>query len=214
MAAIDLPPVKDLQELIDRLDQPPPEPTFALTASQFRKDAAKDWASRRGIAQFIHPDNAKAVLPHLPEPGEVTHAALRGDFVLGDLIPAIISHRGRCPDLLVATLSLSAANADTLANLHARDRIGRLTVVCSHYFSQVDKTSVFAQVQGLLDGHGTLLVRRCHAKVICLPTDRGDHFVICGSANLRSSDNTEQICIFNDPGVDAFHRGWLSSLQF
>lgn len=32
------------------------------------------------------------------------------------------------------------------------------------------------------------------------------------SANLRSSDNTEQMTIFNDPELLAFHVDWLNQL--
>lgn len=55
-------------------------------------------------------------------------------------------------------------------------------------------------------------VSRSHAKVIALPTASGDHFVIEGSANLRSSDNTEQMVIFNDAEKLAWHRQWMAQL--
>ena len=48
--------------------------------------------------------------------------------------------------------------------------------------------------------------------MICLPTTAGDHFVIEGSANLRSSDNLEQIAVFNDPDLVAFHQAWIDTL--
>ena len=202
----------DLAALIGQLDRPPQGPSFALPASCFRAVAARDRTSRRGIRQLIHPDNAKVILPHLPEPGGHTHCALRGDFVLCDVIPAIIEARGRCPDLFIATLGLSVANADTLGTLRARDRIGALTIVCSHYFAQVDKATVFRQVTARLEGLARIIITRCHAKIICLPVGT-DHYVLEGSANLRSSDNTEQLVIFNDPDLDAFHRSWLLSLS-
>jgi hypothetical protein len=37
--------------------------------------------------------------------------------------------------------------------------------------------------------------------------------VIEGSANLRSSDNTEQIVLFNDPDLLAWHAGWMNNLH-
>jgi hypothetical protein len=124
----DIPLPSDLDALIGLLDQPPQGPSFALPASCFRAVAARDRTSRRGIRQLIYPDNAKVVLPHLPAPGDRTHCALRGDFVLCDIIPAIIEARGRCPDLFIATLGLSLANADTLGALREMDSIGALTI--------------------------------------------------------------------------------------
>lgn len=201
----------DLEAQIERLAKPATGPAFALAANRFIKKA-QDKASRRGIKKLVNPENAQAVIPHLPALGEHTHCALRGDFVLCDIVPAIIAARGSCRDLLIATLGLSSANADTLAQLAARGLVGRLTIICSHYFREVDKSTTFREVRARLSGIATLIVTRCHAKIICLPTSGGDHFVIEGSANLRSSDNTEQIAIFNDPEIDSFHREWLLSL--
>jgi hypothetical protein len=191
------------------------EPKFSIGENRFHvhRSKAKERAGRRGIKEFIRPENALPVLEYLPAgPDDRTHCILRGDFVLCDLIPTIIEDRGRCPHLRVATLGLSLANADALACLVERGRIGALTVVVSHYFAQVDKATVFLAVQRRLADRGKLVVTRSHAKVICLPTDAGDSFVIEGSANLRSSDNLEQMLILNDAQTLAFHERWISEL--
>lgn len=202
----------DLHELLDR---GPAVPEFALKGNLFlfKKQKAADDAKRRGIKELIRPENAKSVLPYLPGPGDVTHCALAGDFVLCDIIPAIIEARGRCDHLHIATLGLSSANAAILAGLRAKNLVGDITLVCSHYFAQVDKTSTFRDVVARLEGRARIIVTRCHAKIILLPTASGDHFVVAGSANLRSSDNTEQMCIFNDAETLGWYRGWLESLR-
>ncbi len=212
LAGIDL--QTGLDDVAELLERGPPAPSFALPANLFlfKREAAKDYASRAGIRKFIHPDNARAVVDHLPEPGGRTHCALRGDFVLCDLIPAIIDHRGHCEHLHIATLGLSVANADTLAVLHERGHVGAITLVCSHYFAQVDRTTTFRDVKNRLQDRADIIVTRSHAKVICLPTSSGDSFVLEGSANLRSSDNTEQMVIFNDVETLAWHRRWLAQL--
>ena len=204
----------DLEDVADLLDRQPPTAAFALPSNLFlfKAAAAKDYASRSGIRKLIHPDNARAVLQHLPEPGGRTHCILRGDFVLCDLIPAIIDARGHCEHLHIATLGLSIANADTLAMLHERGHVGAITLVCSHYFAQVDKSTTFREVKQRLQDHATVIVTRSHAKVIGLPTSSGDHFIIEGSSNLRSSDNTEQMVIFNDDETLNWHRQWISQL--
>lgn len=74
------------------------------------------------------------------------------------------------------------------------------------------KTTVFRSVEARLSSIARLVVTRSHAKVICLPTSAGDHYVIEGSANLRSSDNIEQMLITNDPATHAFHAAWLDDL--
>ncbi len=203
-----------LEGLSELLDRGPAKPGFALPSNLFLFKAAKekDKRSRRGIKELIQPENAACVLPHLPGPGERTHCILRGDFVLCDLIPAIIREKGRCDHLHVATLGLSSANADCLATLKERGLIGDITLVCSHYFAQVDKNTTYRDVTRRLEGKARIIVARAHAKVICMPTASGDHYVIEGSANLRSSDNTEQMVIFNDQETLQFHRVWMEAL--
>lgn len=197
------------------LDQGQPAPEFALKGNLFlfKKQKAADDAKRRGIKDLIKPENARCVVPFLPGPGDVTHCALAGDFVLCDVIPAIIEARGRCEHLHIATLGLSSANAAILAGLRAKNLVGDITLVCSHYFAQVDKTSTFRDVVSRLEGKARIIVTRCHAKVILIPTAAGDHYTIAGSANLRSSDNTEQMCIFNDAETLGWYRTWLESLR-
>lgn len=204
----------DLESAMAALETEPRGPEFALAVNRFHRVKAEEKNRRRGIKKWIRPENALAVLPHLPtNPDERTHAVLRGDFVLCDLIPAIIRERGRCPHLHIATLGMSTANAETLASLHQAGLIGDITICCSVYFRQVDRNGTWPEVESRLGGIAKLIVSRNHAKVICLPTESGDHYVIEGSANLRSSDNLEQIALFNDPDLVAFHRSWMAELE-
>lgn len=205
----------DLEAAAAMLDRPRAEPKFALGANRFHVHKAKAEArnSRRGIKQLIRPENALPVVAHLPEGiADRTHCVLRGDFVLCDIIPAIIKARGPCGHLRLATLGLSVANADTLACLVEREQVWRLTLVVSHYFAQVDKATVFRAVANRLAQVARLVVTRNHAKVICLPLVDGSRYVIEGSANLRSSDNLEQIVITNDPDTHDFHAAWIDEL--
>lgn len=188
---------------------------FTLPENRFHRhdSKAREKKRRRGIKKLIKPDNARPIIPLLPtNPDERLHCMLRGDFVLCDLIPLIIAHRGGCPHLRVATLGLSAANAECLANLHRAGLITRITLVASHYFQQVDKTTTFQQVRSILANCARLVICRSHAKVILLPTTGGDFFVLEGSANLRSSDNLEQMLILNDQETHDFHGAWMDAL--
>lgn len=207
----------DLASLAAELDAPRREPLFTLPANRFhQRKAAKERSSkrRRGIKKLIRPENAQAIVPLLPrDADERLHCILRGDFVLCDLIPAIIQARGRCPHLRIATLGMSAGNADTLATLQSRGQIGTMTLVVSHYFREVDKTSTWREVTQILKDRCSFTVKRCHAKVICLPTESGDSFIVERSANLRSSDNLEQMLVLNDAETLAFHADWIDALK-
>jgi hypothetical protein len=202
----------DVEAAAAMLDRPRLDPQFAFDGNRFHRVKADERRRRRGIRALIRPENAAAVIAHLPEPGERTHCLLRGDFVLCDLIPAIVAARGRCPHLRIATLGLSVANADTLAALVEAGEVGALTLVVSHYFQQVDKTTIYRAVAARLARIARFVVTRSHAKVICLPTARGDHFVIEGSANLRSSDNIEQMLVTNEQATHDFHVAWIDEL--
>lgn len=190
---------------------PVPEGMFALPASRFLAYKAAQKVKRKNVKRFIRPENARSVLPHLPEPGDHTHAILRGDFVLGDLIPAILE-RGPCIHVRIATLGLSEYNAETLARLCRAGTIGQITMVVSHYFEQVNKSTVYADVRRILADFCHFVVMRSHAKVITLHTEH-DHWVIEGSANLRSSDNLEQMTVYNDADLLAFHSDWIDYVR-
>lgn len=203
----------DIEEAVALLDHPRSEPKFSLQGNRFLAVKSNDRRQRRGIRAFIRPENAAALLEYLPSPGDRTHGILRGDFVLCDIIPAIIAKRGGCPHLRIATLGLSVSNADTLAMLVERGHVERLTLVVSHYFQQVDKATVYRGVESRLRGLAEIIVTRCHAKVICLPNRSGDFYVVEGSANLRSSDNVEQIVITNDRDTHDFHVAWMEEIS-
>src|SRR5262245_61733793 len=63
-------------------------------------------AARRaaGIAE------AKAILEHLPGPGESIHAIMTCRLDLADVIAALLTRLGRCESLTVATLGYNAKN--------------------------------------------------------------------------------------------------------
>jgi hypothetical protein len=192
-----------------------PAGMFSLPASKFLAYKTAQKIKRKNVKRFIRPENAQAVLDHLPEPGDHTHCLLRGDFVLGDLIPAMIQG-GWCKHLRIATLGLSEYNAQTLATLVDKGHVGEITMVVSHYFEQVNKSTVYADVRRILDGKCTFIIMRSHAKVIAMETehDVGNfHWVIEGSANLRSSDNLEQMTIYNDPDILVFHNDWIDYVR-
>ena len=190
----------------------PPPGLFPLKKNhflqQFHEAKAKDKNKRRGVKRYIKPENAKQVLAYLPETGDTTHAVVRGDFVVGDMIPVIL--KGKPASLVqITTLGMSEGNAKMLAELKAKGLIQDLKIMVSHYFASVDAESTFARVCQIL-GHPPTITRN-HTKVILIAQDP-DYFVIAGSANLRSSDNVEQFAIWNDQQVFDFHRTWIDEL--
>ena len=191
----------------------PPPGMFALSKNhflhQFHAAKAKDKNRRRGVKRFIRPENAQALLDYLPPPGDCTHAVVRGDFVIGQIIPVIL--RGQSAEAVhISTLGMSRGNAEMLSDLRVKGQIGDLRILVSHYFAAVDANSTFAEVCRIL-GSAAPKVCRTHAKVILI-AQPPDFFVVAGSANLRSSDNIEQFSIWNDIEVFDFHRRWMDEV--
>lgn len=187
---------------------------FALPENRFLKHKRKrdERSSRRGLKRMVRPENAAGFVAMMPAPDEILHAVLRGDFVLGDALPLILKNCGPCGHLRVCTLGLSVKNAEMLRDLVQSGAVSGLTLVVSHYFQAVDKTSTFLAVSQILRDVGGLKVSRCHAKIILIPSHRGDFYVVEGSANLRSSDTIEQVSVFNDSDLHAFHAAWIDEL--
>lgn len=181
---------------------------------QRRKDALKrkDKAFAR---KLIKPANAQALVDQFPKDSSDTlHGIVCGDFVMGDVIPAVSKKWGPIEHLLISTLSLSVNNAEALAGLLRKNSSLQCKLLVSHYFKNTNG-EIFTALRELLQKpfaeRFQLAVHRSHAKIILLET--ADHcFSIETSANLRSSNNIEQVVVNNDRGVFDFHAEWIEQL--
>lgn len=199
---------------------PAVEPTWSIAQSRFlenrRRAVHGTTKARTGAKQFIKPENALTVVRRLPGPGETTHCILRGDFVVGDLLTLLLDGNLHCPHLRLATLGMSHENAKTIAALVKTGKVGRCSLVLSHYFASVNKSTVFFDVEQELAGLATITVMRNHAKIVAMERQGAgpeDWLAIETSANLRSSDNLEQMTIFNDRDVHDFHAEWIDHVR-
>src|SRR5438876_6685792 len=87
-------------------------------------------AARRaaGIAE------ARAVLNHLPGPGESLHALCTARMDLTDVINALLEKLGRCDRLLIATLGYNARNLRAVLGWTATGAVAELTLLASIFF--------------------------------------------------------------------------------
>lgn len=175
---------------------------------QFHAVKADDKRSRRGLKLLVKPENAAELSAHLPEPGDCTHAVVRGDFVTADIIPLLLGDRS-ADILAISTLGMSTANASMLAGLRASGQIRRLFLLVSYYFSRVDKTGTYRAVKDILGD--SLKTAHTHAKVILVST-APSFFVVEGSANLRSCDSIENLAIWNDEELLNWHLDWMQEV--
>jgi hypothetical protein len=178
-----------------------------------RQTDAKEARVRRMRARMVRPENAAAVAAAMPAQGDSAHAILAGDFVFCDLLPAVcaLPGIGQIRRLEIATLSLSLKNIETIAAMVEPGRVP-FHLVLSHHFRGTNKL-IYEKAAERLKAipSARLTVARTHCKVAIMEFDAAA-FVMEASANLRTSQNLEQLTIFNDAGLAEFHRGWMEEL--
>lgn len=190
-------------------------PVASRNYIQRRKDAMKR-KDRAAARKLIRPKNADAILDALPAAGDLLHAVTCGDFVLGDLIGRLIDRKGSPVMLTISTLSMSVNNAEMLSRLMGDHPGLHLELLLSHYFKSTNG-EVFTAVESLItekfSERARVGIQRSHAKVILWDYgEAGPSWVMETSANLRSSNNMEQMVISNDRKLLFFHREWIREM--
>src|SRR5229473_547900 len=87
-------------------------------------------AARRaaGIAE------ARAVLEHLPGPGESLHALCTARMDLTDVIGSLLERLGKCDRLVIGTLGYNARNLQTMLRWLDAGQVVSLTLLASIFF--------------------------------------------------------------------------------
>jgi hypothetical protein len=119
-----------------------------------------------------------------------------GSFIMGDFIEAYLTTHKKRAKITLSTLSLSLENVDSFANLIKAGYIAELNIIISDYFYSHERNNIIRYMYEVLDIKDSfqLAVCRTHTKITLIEFD-DKKVVISGSANLRSSDNLEQITI-------------------
>jgi hypothetical protein len=148
------------------------------------------------------------------EEGEHINAIVSGNFIAGDLIESYLFDNNLiAEEILISTLSMSRENVDSLKNIQDFKLNGVMGLVISDfYFSHERKSGIEDIANELGNGQFALAVAGIHTKITLIKTVCGQHIIIGGSANLRSSMNIEQITIDNCPVLYAFHREWMADI--
>ena len=148
------------------------------------------------------------------EEGEHINAIVSGNFIAGDLIESyLVDNNLTASEIVISTLSMSRENVDSLKNIQDFRLEGAMGLVISDFFfSHERKSGIEDIVTELGNGQFALAVAGIHTKITLIKTVCGQHIIIGGSANLRSSMNIEQITIDNCPVLYAFHREWMAEI--
>jgi len=174
-----------------------------------------DRTARRRVKDARKEESAMAAIGKLPGPTESLHLVISGRFALWHVVPAIRQLAGQTIDeLRIATLGFSRDNIDALCAMLDAGEIGRVWLLCSHYFKGTS-TDTFTHAQDQLarrPGRAWFASLRTHAKLLLLKLADGRTFTIESSANLRSCKNIEQMTLVGSRPVYAFHAGWIDEL--
>jgi hypothetical protein len=150
---------------------------------------------------------AAAMVGDIPS-GRRVYGILSGRFIFGDFIAALMKERGWVAEkMTISTLSISADNVGTLAAMASKGMVKQLDIIVSNYFFANERNGIIPVLYDALDKNDIfqLAVAAVHTKITLIKTVCGQHIVIHGSANLRTSDNIEQICIENSKELYDFN---------
>jgi hypothetical protein len=166
-------------------------------------------AARRaaGIAE------AKAVLEHLPGPGESLHAVMTARLDMTDVLNALLEKLGRCETARIATLGLNRRNYNAILRWLDSGAVRGLTLLVSKFFRS-HNGELFSEMVEEFRGRGQRVAAvDSHCKVMALAFADGTRFAVEGSANLCSNGSArEQFCVVNDVGIHDFHATWISAM--
>jgi hypothetical protein len=156
---------------------------------------------------------AKAVLEHLPQPGESLHAICTARMDLTDVITALLESVGRCDRMHVATLGYNPKNLATMLSWLDTGRV-RLLTLCASIFFRSHKGDLWEQTLAEFRSRGQRAACcHSHCKVVALQFSDGAAFSIEGSANLcGNGSGREQFALFNDPDLTRWHSAWIDEL--
>lgn len=149
-------------------------------------------------------------------PGHREFAFVSGNFVFGDVLEAMVDRHKVAPrKMTIQTLSMSEENIDSLHNIIdlMDGRLERLRIVLSVYFwgHEHHPGQLVPYLYEALDVPGLdfdVAFASIHTKIVSIETLAGNHLVMDGSANLRSSRNIEQLRIECDDALYEYVEGF------
>lgn len=143
-------------------------------------------------------------------------AFVSGNFVFGDVLEAMVDQHKIAPrSMTIQTLSMSEENIDSLANVVdlMDGRLERLRIILSVYFwgHEHHPGQLVPYLYERLDVPGLrfdVAFASIHTKIVSVETLAGNHLVMDGSANLRSSRNIEQLRVECDDALYDYVEGF------
>lgn len=158
-------------------------------------------------------ENAEAMVDSIDYSKEYI-AFVSGNFIFGDFIEALVFKKELKPDIVyLTTLGMNKNNIDSIVNL--TDYLGtkQVNLIISHYFAGVERHGLIPYMEQEFKNRPINVgVLQQHAKIALIKSTKGD-VLICGSANLSSSNNVEQFIIMHSPTAISFIQNKLEMVM-
>jgi hypothetical protein len=165
---------------------------------------------------YVDYANAKTMAKKIQlYPGEQVHGIVKGDFIFGDFIEALlVEKQATCTEMHLSTLSMSQNNIDSLAGLMNDRYIKNLALVLSNYFYSHEKHVLIPYMLKEMDKDDRFDCRICrnHTKIVLMEISNLK-LVLTGSSNLRSSQSIEQFVMQENEELYGFYKTWFDSLK-
>lgn len=160
-------------------------------------------------------DNAAAAIGRIPNDTDVFHLVVAGKHSLWNMVQAVLKMAAPATieTLHIATLGFSRNSISEMTDLLDSGAIGRLVLLCSHYF-RCTSDGIWEQAAAeFAKRHNAKLITiRSHAKILAMKLTDGKTVTIEASANLRSCKSIEHATVFGQPGAREFHAGWIEAM--
>lgn len=156
---------------------------------------------------------AKAILEHLPQPGESLHALVSSRMDLADIIGLILDQIGPCERMRCATLGFHRRNLKTLLSWLDTGAVAQLSLVASIFFRSHNQELWEETLEEFRSRRQRAACCNCHAKVVTMQFATGARLSIEGSMNLAGNGSVlEQFALIHDAGLHDFHARWIEAL--
>ena len=168
----------------------------------------------------VHYENAAALvkeLKKLPEENEAIYIWLQGNFIFGDFIIQYITENNLSVDeLTIITLSIGLENIQALSELINKEWVKKINFLVSGYFLRTEKVKHTLSIQHLEkaaeNNNFKVYHSNTHQKVAMIKLEDGRKIVMHGSANMKGSQNFEQVMIENSSMLYDFNYQYFKHL--
>lgn len=152
---------------------------------------------------------AMDLLQELPGEEETVHMICGGSFEPPQMIAAIHRIAGKPFDeMIITTLGFNAKALGLICHLYDEGQIKKGSVLASTFFRAQSQEIYWEGMRELKKRGIRLEVCRNHTKIMLLKVGAA-HYVAEGSANIRSSQNLEQLILTRSRPLYQFHREWI-----